>query len=187
MPGARKLWQIIRQSSPLAASSSFGFAADAGEAQSLRGAFERITNHLGPTAVLVYNVAANAPGAPSTLDGEQLVEAFRSNVVGALVASQQVFPQMRTAGAGTMLFTGGGLALNPWPQAAALAVGKAGLRNLVFSLAAELEPAGIHVATVTIAGMVQPGTLFDPDRIADVYWQLHCEPQGQWQREIVYR
>ena len=86
-----------------------------------------------------------------------------------------------------MLFTGGGLALNPWPQAAALAVGKAGLRNLVYSLAAELEPAGIHVATVTIAGMVQPGTEFDPERIADVYWQLHSEPRGQWQREIIFR
>ncbi len=166
---------------------SFGFAADAGDARSLRGAFERIANQLGPTAVLVYNVAANAPGSPSTLDGERLVEAFRSNVVGALVASQQVIPQMQTTGSGTMLFTGGGLALSPWPQAAALAVGKAGLRNLVYSLAAELEPAGIHVATVTIAGMVQPGTEFDPERIADVYWQLHSEPRGKWQREIIFR
>ena len=166
---------------------SFGFAADAGDARSLRGAFERIANQLGPTAVLVYNVAANAPGSPSTLDGERLVEAFRSNVVGALVASQQVIPQMQTTGSGTMLFTGGGLALSPWPQAAALAVGKAGLRNLVYSLAAELEPAGIHVATVTIAGMVQPGTEFDPERIAEVYWQLHAEPRGQWQREIIFR
>ena len=166
---------------------SFGFAADAGDAQSLRGAFERITNQLGPTAVLVYNVAASTPGTPSSLDGERLVEAFRSNVVGALVASQQVLPQMQTTGSGTMLFTGGGLALSPWPQAAALAVGKAGLRNLVYSLAAELEPAGIHVATVTIAGMVQPGTEFDPERIADVYWQLHSEPRGKWQREIIFR
>lgn len=86
-----------------------------------------------------------------------------------------------------MLFTGGGLALNPWPQAAALAVGKAGLRNLVYSLAAEMEPLGIHAATVTIVGMVQPGTEFDPERIADVFWQLHAEPRGKWQREIIFR
>jgi short-subunit dehydrogenase len=165
---------------------SFVFAADAGDAQSLRRALERIATQLGPTAVLVYNVVAQAPGTPSSLDSERLVETFRANVVGALVASQQVIPQMRTAGAGTVLFTGGGLAINPWPEAAALAVGKAGLRNLAYSLAAELEPAGIHVATVTIAGTVQPGTEFDPDRIADVYWQLHSEPRGQWQREIIF-
>ena len=185
---ARREEALAEYQAELAAAGveSFGFAADAGDARSLRRAFERITHQLGPTGVLVYNVAANAPGTPSTLDGERLVEAFRSNVVGALVASQQVIPQMRTAG-GTMLFTGGGLALNPWPQAAALAVGKAGLRNLVYSLGAELESLGIHVATVTIAGMVQPGTEFDPERIAEVYWQLHAEPRGQWQREIIFR
>lgn len=166
---------------------SVGFAGDAGDAQSLRGAFERIASQLGPTAVLVYNVAANAPGTPSTLDGERLVETFRSNVVGALLAAQQVIPQMRSSGSGTILLTGGGLAFNPWPQAAALAVGKAGLRNLAYSLAAELEPLGIHAATVTIAGMVQAGTPFDPDVIADAYWQLHTQPAGQWEPEIIYR
>jgi short-subunit dehydrogenase len=166
---------------------SVGFAGDAGDARSLCGAFERITNQLGTTAVLIYNVAANVPGTPSTLDSERLVEAFRSNVVGALLAAQQVIPQMQSSGSGTILLTGGGLAFTPRPQAAALAVGKAGLRNLAYSLAAELEPLGIHAAIVTIAGMVQAGTPFDPDRIADAYWQLHIQPAGQWEPEIIFR
>ena len=172
---------------PLPASSSFGFAADAGDAQSLRGAFERIANQLGPTAVLVYNVAANAPGTPSTLDGERLVEAFRSNVVGALVASQQVIPQMQTSGSGTILFTGGGLALNPWPQAAALAVGKAGLRNLVYSLGGRAGAAWHPCGDRDHCRHGSARHPFDPDRIADVFWQLHAQPAGQWEPEIIYR
>jgi hypothetical protein len=45
----------------------------------------------------------------------------------------------------------------------------------------------VHVATVTIAGFVQPGTHFDPDRIAEAYWTLHTQEPGQWEREIVYQ
>jgi hypothetical protein len=66
-------------------------------------------------------------------------------------------------------------------------MGKASLRNLCFSLAAELEPAGIHVATVTVAGFVEPGTYFDPDLIVEKYWELHSQPVGMWEREIIYR
>jgi hypothetical protein len=47
-------------------------------------------------------------------------------------------------------------------------------------------PAGVHVATVTVAGTVAPGTDFDPDDIAGQYWRLHTQPRPDWQREITY-
>jgi hypothetical protein len=34
---------------------------------------------------------------------------------------------------------------------------------------------------------VQPGSHFDPDRIAEAYWTLHTQAPGQWEREIVYQ
>jgi NAD(P)-dependent dehydrogenase (short-subunit alcohol dehydrogenase family) len=164
-----------------------GFSANAGLTETLKDVFEQIKTQLGPPAVMVYNVAAITPGVPSKLPIEGLLANFTVNVAGALVAAQQVIPDMRAQQHGTILFTGGGLALNPFPQAASLAVGKAGLRNLCYSLAAELEPEGIHVAIVTIAGMVKPGTHFDPDLIAEKYWHLHRQPAGQWEREIIYK
>lgn len=164
-----------------------GFAADAGDDAALCGALDLIRSRLGEPGVLVYNASAGALGVPSQVDPGRLVADLRVSVVGALVATQQVIPAMHVRGEGTILFTGGGLALNPWPQAASLAIGKAGLRNLAYSLGAELEPLGIHVATVTIAGAVRQGTHFDPDLIADAYWRLHSQPRGQWEREIVYR
>jgi NAD(P)-dependent dehydrogenase (short-subunit alcohol dehydrogenase family) len=95
---------------------------------------------------------------------------------------------MRKTGRGTILFTGGGLALDPsgWLPAASLAIGKAGLRSLALTLHAELAPIGIHAATVTIAGQIQPGTAFAPESIAEAFWALHVEPPGQFRNEIIY-
>lgn len=161
------------------------FAADAAKPESLRNALEQAQAELGAPAVVVYNAAVGKPGLPSNIPVQRLIEEFTVNVAGALVAAKHAIPSMKDAGKGTLLFTGGGLALEPWPEMASLAVGKAGIRNLAFSLAKELAPAGIHVATVTINGLVKPGTDFDPAKIADVYWELHQQGSGQWERERV--
>lgn len=162
-------------------------AADAGDAVALRGALERLRADLGEPSVLVYNASSSHRAAPSALKPPDLEADFRVSVTGALVAVQQVLPAMRSAGRGTVLLTGGGLALAPSVGEASLSVGKASLRSLALSLAAELEPAGIHVATITVAGFVEPGTRFDPDRIAEEYWRLHGQERGRWEREVVFR
>jgi NAD(P)-dependent dehydrogenase (short-subunit alcohol dehydrogenase family) len=162
-------------------------AADAGDAPALRAALDRLRSSLGEPSVLVYNASSSHAAAPSGLDPADLEADFRISVTGALVAVQHVLPAMLAAGRGTVLLTGGGLALAPSVEAPSLAVGKAGLRSLALSLAAELAPAGIHVATVTVAGFVQPGTRFDPDRIAEEYWRLHLQEAGRWESEVVFR
>jgi NAD(P)-dependent dehydrogenase (short-subunit alcohol dehydrogenase family) len=107
---------------------------------------------------------------------------------GALACAQAAFPAMQARGAGSLLFTGGGLALRPEFGAgvAGLTAGKSALRGLVFALAGELAPHGIHVGTVTIAGQVAPGGPFDPDRIAEAFAALHAEPRGAWSIETVF-
>jgi short-subunit dehydrogenase len=164
-----------------------GFAADTSDEPGLRQAFADIRASLGSPEVLVYNAAVLKQGRPSELLVEDVIHDFRVNVTGALVAAQEVIPAMRANRGGTILLTGGGLALSPDPAFASLALGKAAIRNLAFSLGGELEGDGIQVATVTICGFVRPGTHFDPDRIADVYWKLHTQPPGEREREIVYK
>jgi short-subunit dehydrogenase len=164
---------------------AYAYSADAADFTALTRVFREIHHQINPTDVLVYNVVAPRESSPSVLDAEKLVQDFRVNVAGALVAAQQVIPHMKAQRQGTILFTGGGLALDPHPKYASIAVGKAGIRNLSFSLAAELESAGIHVATVTIAGIVRPGTSLDPDRIAEEYWRLHVQSPGKFQKEAV--
>jgi hypothetical protein len=71
------------------------------------------------------------------------------------------------------------------PQYTSLSPGKAGLRALVSLLDKQYGQASVHFAVIIVAGTVESGTVFHPDDIAEHYWRLHCQPRGQWQREIV--
>jgi len=50
-----------------------------------------------------------------------------------------------------------------------------------------LNEAGIHAGTVTICGLVKPGTAFDPDKIAESYWSMHAQPKGGFERELMFK
>lgn len=163
------------------------FVADAADATALTGALDRVAAEMGPIDVLVYNAAAARHKPLAELSAEELIADFRVNVAGALAAAQKVIPAMRARNAGTVLFTGGGFALAPMPALAALGVGKAGIRSLAQSLHAEHKDAGVHVGTVTICGMVKPGTPFDPDRIAEAFWTMHAQKPGAFEAEIQFR
>jgi NAD(P)-dependent dehydrogenase (short-subunit alcohol dehydrogenase family) len=183
---------LARDSGKIAATPGLiPWRADAADAPGLATALhEGAVAAGGQIDVLIYNAyrATMGTGGPSSLDPDSAVEDFRVNVAGALAATQAVLPGMRKTGRGTILFTGGGLALDPsgWLPAASLAIGKAGLRSLALTLHAELAPIGIHAATVTIAGQIQPGTAFAPESIAEAFWALHVEPPGQFRNEIIY-
>lgn len=159
-----------------------GFVADAGSDESILCAIESMRHAMPPPEVLVFNAAVPRESAPSVLDPEALAADLR---IGALIAARAVLPAMRAAGQGSILFTGGGLAMEPVAAAASLSVQKAALRNLVFSLHQELSPAGVHAAIVTIAGVLREGSLLDSARVADAFWTLHSQPGGQFAREIV--
>jgi NADP-dependent 3-hydroxy acid dehydrogenase YdfG len=163
------------------------YAADAADPAALTAALERAATAHGGIDVLVYNAAAARYKPLDQLGAEELAADLRVSVVGALAAAQAVLPSMRTRGSGTLLVPGGGVAFEPAPALASLGAGKAALRNLAFSLNAALGEQGIHAATVTIGGIVKPGTPFDPDRIAEAYWTLHAQPRTGWEREIVFR
>lgn len=66
------------------------------------------------------------------------------------------------------------------------AMAEAGVRALVMMLDNQYRSSGVHVATVTVAGPVAPGTAFDPDDIAEHYWDLHNQPRHEWDREVVH-
>ncbi|TXK84147.1 SDR family NAD(P)-dependent oxidoreductase [Paenibacillus sp. N3.4] len=163
---------------------AYSVQADASDTDSLIAAFAHIQAEYGATDVLVYNAAALVQGNPSSLTEEQLIHDFKVNVVGALTSAKQVIPSFVERKQGTILFTGGGLALYPAAALTSLSIGKAGIRSLAFTLAEELQPHGIHVGTVTIAGGVKPGTFFDPDAIAESYWDLHANRD---KNEIVFK
>jgi NAD(P)-dependent dehydrogenase (short-subunit alcohol dehydrogenase family) len=138
---------------------------------------------------LLYNGGVWNEGPPLAMPAADFHRDLALCITGAYACAQAVHPHMRARGAGTILFTGGGLALAPQygVGVASLVAGKAGLRGLGFALHEGLKPDGIHVGMVTIAGSVAKGTAFDPDVIAEHYHTLHMEPVGAWRAEIIHQ
>ncbi|MCM3728819.1 SDR family NAD(P)-dependent oxidoreductase [Neobacillus cucumis] len=162
---------------------AYAVVADAASPASLTEAFDQIKKNYGTTDVLVYNAAVLKGGKPTSLTAVSLVSHYQVDVAGALHSALQVIPEQVEQKEGTILFTGGGLAVYPSADYTALGIGKAALRNLAFSLAEELKPQGIFVGTVTIAGSVAPGTHLAPELIAEKYWELY---EKREEHEIVY-
>jgi short-subunit dehydrogenase len=158
-------------------------AVDVGDAAALKALLSALAEgHY--LSVLAYNAASFDPkGAPSKLDPLAVSQAMQVSAISALVAAQAVLPKMRERGNGTLLFTGGVFAMEPMVPMSSLGMGKAALRNLAFSLFAELKRESIHAATVTICGLVKPGTSLDPAVIAEHYWQLHLQKPEEFERE----
>jgi short-subunit dehydrogenase len=167
--------------------SATPFVASADNPDTLKVAFASIYDQMGGIDVLVYNAAAMTQIKPMDLEYDQLLTDFKINVASALLATQLVVPKMKAQGFGTILFTGGGFSLEPMAAFTSLGIGKAGIRNLTFSLHKDLKSSNIRVSTVTICGLVKEGTKFDPDLIAAKYWELHKQSVPVGEREYIFQ
>jgi short-subunit dehydrogenase len=160
-------------------------AADASDPDALGARMRELYAADGAPGVIVYNAVMGAPDRLLSSSAAHLQEAYCVDVLGAVVVAQAAAPAMRAAGSGTILVTGGGFADHPIPALASVSLGKAALRSAATMLGADLEPDGIRVATLTIAGQIAAGTSFDPERIAERYWQV-VHADGPWQAEFRY-
>jgi NAD(P)-dependent dehydrogenase (short-subunit alcohol dehydrogenase family) len=166
--------------------AAVAYQADAGDPESLRTALGRAVNDLGAPDVLIYNAAVLQADTPRGLDADAWAQTLAVNVTGAVVAAQTVLPLLRD-GRGSVLFTGGGFALQPSPEYTTLSVGKAALRAYVQALHEDQRGSGVHASTVTIAGNIGgQDSRFAPEALAAAYLDLHHQPKDQWQAELVY-
>lgn len=131
---------------------------------------------------LIYNAGITAPDG-DTLTVNQLTDHLSLDVVGAYQAVLELEDKL-TVTNGSILFTGGFAAVQPFPGFLGLAVGKAALRNLAKGLHDSLQSKNIFVGTVTIFGEIKPDTHFDPDKIAESFWKID-QDRNEW--EIDYK
>lgn len=157
---------------------------DAGDPDSVAALVAEVESAFG-IDVLHYNAAAMRQANLADQPRDTFNTDLAVNVGGALAAVQAVAGGMAGRGAGTILLTGGGFALQPHPDYLSLSIGKAGIRALAQGLFESFKQTGIHVATVTVAGFVSPGSR-DAEAVAERFWQLHGEPKDAWTLETVY-
>jgi NADP-dependent 3-hydroxy acid dehydrogenase YdfG len=152
--------------------------AQSGDPASLTAAVELLVDTFGPADVLLYNVSVGRQVAVPDLAAEDLLADLAAGVVGLQTAVRAVLPGMRELGAGTVLATGSVSADRPIASMATLGVQKAALRALAEVQAAGLSDEGVHVATVTIRGLVGEDKQIHPDRVAALYADLVAETSG---------
>lgn len=186
---------------------------DASDPSSVASMFEDLAQRLGPTRLVVHNI----DGRPrevfrksiTEVDPEAVLTTLRNSTFSAFLVGQQAARAMlelegRDGHKGTILFTNASAALKGFPRSGAFAAASHGKAGLAESMARELMPQGIHVAQVPIdaaigweqpdgtrahrlAGATENDNMAHPDRIADVYLQLHRQHRSTWAFEVVLR
>jgi short-subunit dehydrogenase len=157
--------------------------ADAGDPEGLGARMRTLYSGQDAPGIIVYSAVMGVPDQLLSSTAAHLRAAYAVDVIGAIVVAQSAAPSMRAARSGTILFTGGGFADYPVPALATISLGKAALRSAATMLHADLEPDGVRVASVTIAGQIVAGTAFDPKPIAERYWEI-VQLDGDWQAEF---
>ena len=135
----------------------------------------RARNRLGPVEVLEYSpLPAREFMKPILETGVDDVRGpLEFSVLGAVAAVQTVVGPMREAGRGTILFTTGGAAVNPYPARAGVGIAFAAEVAYARMLHDQLAPDGLHVAHTAIAGRIAPGQDHEPEDIAEALWSHH--------------
>jgi len=161
--------------------------ADAGNEVALAQAFEEIKqSQTGIIDVLLYNAAVVRQKHILEESFEQIFSDLKVNVGGAITAVKAVIEPMRKNNRGTILFTGGGLALTPLPTYGSLSIGKSAVLSLSRQIATELKDTNVKVGSVVVRGYVTADHVkYNPTSIAEEFWYIHHQT-GKELSEIIY-
>lgn len=171
-----------------AAGTSADFiVADPGNESSLEKVLTDMIERNDIPDLIVYNAFSRIRKGIMEETWANLRSQLDVNVGGAFNLLKTMLPALERQGKGKLFFTGGGYALYPGPDSIGVSIGKAALRNLVLAAAKKVEGSNVHVATVTICGIIDgKDPKYAADKIAEKYWELFTQPQGKFESEIVY-
>ena len=190
------------------------YSCDAGEPAAVETLFQQVALDIGPPTLVVHNIDGRVAGIfgkkITEADPEMAFATIRNAAFSAFLVGQQAARCMRENAPnsngvrGTIIFTNASASLKGFPASGAFAMACHAKTGLAESMARELMPLGIHVANVPIdaaigfsqedgtrahrrAGTTVDDNMADPDRIAEVYLQLHRQHRSTWAFEIALR
>jgi NAD(P)-dependent dehydrogenase (short-subunit alcohol dehydrogenase family) len=176
-----------------------GFECDVSSAESVARAFARLRTDLGPVDVLLYNAGSGVFADVESITPQQFEQSWRVNAYGALLCAQEVIPDMKLKGGGSIVFVGATASRRGGPRSAAFAPAKAAQRSLAESMARSLWPAGIHVSVIVVDGVVDlprtrrkmpdkpDGFFIKPAAVAETAFHLTCQDPSAWSFEVEAR
>src|SRR3954470_10206682 len=159
--------------------------ADIRDSQGLSSAIASLADRLGGGGVLESSPLPAREFMKPIL--ETRVDDVRGplelSVLGAVAAATAVVGPMLERGSGTILFTTGGAAINPYPLRAGVGISFAAEVAYARMLHDEVGERGVHVAHTAIGGRIAAGEDHEPEEIAEVLWRHHVD-RGEFQTRI---
>ena len=179
------------------------YVADQREESAVTKLYDDVEAEIGPIGVAVFNTGANYRASILDTPADMFDKVWRLGCYAGFLVGREAARHMVPRGQGTILFTGATASVRGSAQFAAFAAAKGGLRQVAQSMARELGPQGIHVASVIIDGMIDSQRvrerfpervaqlpedgMLNPADIAEIYFQLHSQPRSAWSFEVDLR
>jgi NAD(P)-dependent dehydrogenase (short-subunit alcohol dehydrogenase family) len=179
------------------------YVADLREESAVTKLFEDVEKELGPISLAVFNAGANYRASILDTPAEMFEKVWRLSCYAGFLVGREAARHMAPRGHGSVIFTGATASLRGSSQFAAFAAAKGALRQIAQSMARELGPQGIHIASVIIDGVIDSAIMHErfpermsklpsagalkPEHIAEAYWQLHHQPRDAWSFEVDLR
>jgi NAD(P)-dependent dehydrogenase (short-subunit alcohol dehydrogenase family) len=197
---ARNAERLSRLAAEIAASA---FPADLTNEDQVAALFGNVEQALGPIEAVAFVAATRVQGPFAELAAADFERVWRQSCFSGFLVGREAARRMLPRSRGTVIFTGASGSTRGRAQFAAFAAAKGGLRFMAQSMARELGPRGIHVATVLIDGAIDSERMrrdhpermeklgadgaLHPDAIAEAYWQIHAQPRSAWSHEVDLR
>lgn len=128
--------------------SSFAIAADVSVEEQVKEMVEKAEEHYGRVDVLVNNAGRGYDAPVEKIDTKTYMDIFKTNVIGPVVAMQQVIPIMRSQGGGAIVNITSGTALMFLPGMSPYSSLKRALIGISLTARGELEQDHIAVSLV---------------------------------------
>lgn len=157
-----------------------GLVIDATRPEAVRAGLRTADRMTGGLDAVLYNAAVVRRQDLFSMTDVEVESDLAVNVAGGLHVIRAAAGLLEGRG-GTILVTGGGLALSPHADWASLGLGKAALRNLAQGLAPALAERGIRIGLATVATLVALGSA-EAAGVADTLWTLTTDPSSGWER-----
>jgi NAD(P)-dependent dehydrogenase (short-subunit alcohol dehydrogenase family) len=195
--GIEKLDSLAREVGGIA------FPADLSEEKQVIALFEAVESRLGAIEAVAFVAATRVQGPIADLTMEDFERVWRQSCLSGFLVAREAARRMLPRKRGSVIFTGASGSMRGRAGFAAFAAAKGGLRFMAQSMARELGPQGIHIATVLIDGAIDsehmwrdyrermqelgPDGAIYPDAIAETYWQIHNQHRSAWTHEVDLR
>jgi NAD(P)-dependent dehydrogenase (short-subunit alcohol dehydrogenase family) len=179
------------------------FAADLTDETAVANLFKDVETRVGPIEAVAFVAATRVQGPFTELSAADFENVWRQSCLSGFLVGREAARTMLPRARGSVIFTGASGSTRGRANFAAFAAAKGGLRFMAQSMARELGPKGIHVATVLIDGAIDSERMrrdyrermeslgadgaLHPDAIAETYWQVHNQPRSAWTHEVDLR